>query len=179
MPRPAVADAEDAVGGLALDRRAPSVVEVHDVRRGRQVQPGAVRLKRSTTPRRAMELRALLRFPAQLAAEYGLLRPMVGMVLLDGRADAGQGVNEGQGARIETPRLRSAPGPVTRTGTSARELSAQRSLACVPSMPSRSSSPVAQSTMRSPTLSNTAGSLTLASRAPSRRPTAAPNRRDA
>ena len=95
MHRPAVADAEDAVGGLAL---APSVVEVHDVRRGRQVQPGAVRLKRSTTPRRAMELRTLLRLAAQLAAEYGLLRPMVGMVLLDGRAGAGQGVNEGQGS---------------------------------------------------------------------------------
>ena len=44
-----------------------------------------------------MELRTLLRLAAQLAAEYGLLRPMVGMVLLDGRADAGQGVNEVQG----------------------------------------------------------------------------------
>ena len=30
------------------------------------------------------KLRTLLRFVANLAAEYGLLRPVVGMVLLDG-----------------------------------------------------------------------------------------------
>ena len=36
------------------------------------------------------ELRTLLRFVAQLAAEYGLLRPVVGMVLLDA-CDSGSG----------------------------------------------------------------------------------------
>ena len=43
------------------------------------------------------ELRTLLRFVAQLAAEYGLLRPVVGMVLLDDCADAGRQTSEGDG----------------------------------------------------------------------------------
>ena len=69
--------------------------------------------------------------------------------------------------------------PGREPGSAPRGRSSQRSPAGVSSIPSRSSSPVAQPTMRSPTLSNTAGSLTPASRASSRRPTAAPNRSDA
>ena len=43
-----LADAERPVGGLVLDRRVPTAVEVHHVRGGGQVEPRATRLSDST-----------------------------------------------------------------------------------------------------------------------------------
>ena len=51
-----LADAERAIGGLVLDRRVPPAIEVDDVRRGGEVEPGAAGLEREHEERHALVL---------------------------------------------------------------------------------------------------------------------------